>query len=294
MLSSDGGASGPLAAYLDPNSLQTSSSSAGIQRALVEMGLSESEARNYLSGVRSGYTLETAIVDDARADEALAIMKAHAPSRARPSRKNANANANASGSLEGTSNRTETVVPVVAERLDVGKREVAAGGIRVTETVKTVPVEQDVTLRQETVDVERRPADRPVSAGDDVFGGRTIEVTATTEEPVVEKTPRVVEEVVITKGASTRTETIRDTVRKTDIDVEDLSSSFAKHFERQYGGEGRRFDDYAPAYEYGRQLSGSEWSSVEPDARARWEAGRPGTWDRFKAAIRHAWENAKH
>jgi len=71
------------------------------------------------------------------------------------------------------------------------------------------------------VDIERRPVDRPVAAGDDAFRERTVEAAARREEAVVSKEARVTEEVVVRKTADERTETVRDTVRRTEVEVED-------------------------------------------------------------------------
>ena len=119
--------------------------------------------------------------------------------------------------------RGEVRIPVVEEGIDVGKREVRRGGVRVHNRIEEVPVEQDVRLREERVHVDRRPVDRPVTDADfDTFKEGTIEVTETAEEPVVSKRARVAEEVVINKEVGERTETVRDTVRRTDVDVEDI------------------------------------------------------------------------
>jgi len=118
----------------------------------------------------------------------------------------------------------EVKVPIVEEELRVGKREVDRGGVRVDVDVEEVPVEEQVRLREETVRVERRAVDRPVSDADAAtFQEGTFEVRETDEEAIVDKQARVVEEVVIDKDVEERTETIRDTVRRTDVDVEDLS-----------------------------------------------------------------------
>jgi stress response protein YsnF len=77
-----------------------------------------------------------------------------------------------------------------------------------------------VQLRDERVHVERRPVDRPVREGDK-FDEVVIEVTETREEPVVGKQERVVEEVVVSKDVQERTETVRDTVRRKDVEVEE-------------------------------------------------------------------------
>ena len=128
----------------------------------------------------------------------------------------------------------EEVIPVVEERLVVGKRDVARGGVRVRSYVTETPVHEQVRLRNERVNVERRTVDQPLSAADgDAFRERTIDMTATGEEAVVGKTARVVEEVVVSKTADSRVEQIDDTVRRTDVDVdrdEDVSTDRGSTF----------------------------------------------------------------
>ena len=79
-----------------------------------------------------------------------------------------------------------------------------------------------MTLHEEHVTVERRPVDRAITGADATFKEGTIEVTETSEVPVVTKEARVVEEVVVGKTATDRVETVRDTVRRTDVDVEQI------------------------------------------------------------------------
>jgi uncharacterized protein (TIGR02271 family) len=113
------------------------------------------------------------------------------------------------------------VVERAEEQLRVGKREVGGGRVRVRSYVVERPVEEQVNLRQERVDIERRPVDRPVEPGDAVFQEKEIEASERGEEAVVDKQARVVEEVGIRKDVETRTETVRDTVRKQEVEVED-------------------------------------------------------------------------
>jgi len=121
--------------------------------------------------------------------------------------------------------RSEERIPVVEERLRVGKRETSHGRIRIRSYVVETPVQEQVTLREERVHVERRPVDRPVGAADDAqFRERTIEATETGEEAVVSKEARVKEEVVVRKEAEERTQTVSDTVRRTEVKVEDERS----------------------------------------------------------------------
>ncbi|WP_237481848.1 DUF2382 domain-containing protein [Lichenibacterium dinghuense] len=116
----------------------------------------------------------------------------------------------------------EDVVQVVEERLNVGKRAVSRGKVRLHSYVVEREVSEDVTLRDETVSIDRHAVDRPVTAlGEDAFRERTIELEEIDEEAVVAKTARVVEEIGIRKDVSDRVETVRDTVRSTKVDIED-------------------------------------------------------------------------
>jgi stress response protein YsnF len=117
----------------------------------------------------------------------------------------------------------EVAIPIVEEELRVGKREVEGGGVRVNTRIEETPVNEQVTLRDETVDVHRRRVDRPVSEADlNAIQEGTFEVRETDEQAVVDKTARVVEEVVIDKDVQERTQTINDTVRRTDVDVDQI------------------------------------------------------------------------
>jgi uncharacterized protein (TIGR02271 family) len=128
----------------------------------------------------------------------------------------------------GIANATteEATLPVIEEELKVGKRQVRAGGVRVYTRTTERPVEEQINLKEERATVERRPVDRPASAAD-IAGieEKTVEVIETTEEPVVSKTARVVEEVVIGKEVRERTESVGDIVRRTDVEVEQLDSN---------------------------------------------------------------------
>ena len=86
------------------------------------------------------------------------------------------------------------------------------------------PVEQDIRLREEHARVERHPVDRPATEAElgEAFKEKSVELRETAEEPVVAKTARVVEEVEVGKDVSERTEQIQDSVRRTDVEVEDM------------------------------------------------------------------------
>jgi uncharacterized protein (TIGR02271 family) len=219
------------------------------------------------------------------------------------------------GTQTGPDVAGEKVLPVIEEELQVGKRTVERGGVRVVQRVTEKPVQESVQLHDERVTVERRPVDPATGAAAvdaDGMQERTIEVRETVEEPVVAKTARVVEEVVIGKEQRDRTETVQDTVRRTDVEVEQMGAQaagssrtgamaddadFRTHWQSSYAQTGGRYEDYAPAYQYGSTLGaderyrGQRWDAIEPQVRADWEAQHAGNpWEKTKDAVRVGWE----
>lgn len=221
----------------------------------------------------------------------------------------------------------ERVIPVVQEELEVGKRQVDLGAVRVVSRMVETPVKESVTLREEHASIERRPVDRPASEADlNALRDQSIEVHETAEKAVVNKTARVVEEVVVGKTASEHTEQISDTVRNTVVDVQndsravtggstgsmmgttadnmaatrtsaDFDDDFRSDWNTRYASMGGTYDDYAPAYRYGSTLGSDSrykdrsWADIETNARSDWQTQYPSSdWERFKAAVRHGWE----
>ena len=124
----------------------------------------------------------------------------------------------------------EIALSVIEEQLNIGTRVVQRGGVRVHTTVTSRPVEEQVTLREENVTVNRRPVNREVSDADMAnFKDGDFTVTTQAEEAVVGKESRVVEEVVIGKKTTEREETIRDTVRRTNVEVDEINTGEAAH-----------------------------------------------------------------
>ena len=203
--------------------------------------LPDEDRHTYEEGVRRGGVLLTADVDDDRADEAVKVLEdaktVDIDDRSGEWRSSgwdypavgaaAGMGAMGGDALRDTNRERETgsereeVIPVVEEQLVVGKRDVNRGGVRVRSYVTETPVHEQIRLRNERVNVERRAVDQPLSAADgDAFRERTIDMTATGEEAVVGKTSRVVEEVVVSKSAEEHVEEIDDTVRRTDVEVD--------------------------------------------------------------------------
>ncbi|MCS0633186.1 YsnF/AvaK domain-containing protein [Telluria mixta] len=295
----------------------------GMWASIKNAFLPEEDRHVYEEGVRRGGLLLVADVDDDEVDEAVrALEDGHLGSVDIDERANqwksegwvppvtgaagaatvaaADRDAPAAGTTGG-----EAHVPVVEEQLIVGKREVERGGVRVRSYMTEQPVHEQIRLREERVNVERHAVDRPADA--DALREQAIEVRATGEEAVVQKTARVVEEVLVGKEVTQRQENVSDTVRHTEVQVERLGGSaqaddtyYRTHYASTYGAAGGSYDDYAPAYSYGTQMrsdaryQGRQWDDVEPDLRTDWESSHGSaagsTWEKVKAAVRHGWD----
>lgn len=115
---------------------------------------------------------------------------------------------------------TGKTIPVIEEELEVGKREVETGGVKIRSRIIERPVEEHLRLREEHVEVNRKPVDRPATEADfQNFKEGETELTERAEVPVVNKEARVVEEVSMKKKTTERDQTIKDRVRETDVDV---------------------------------------------------------------------------
>ncbi len=218
------------------NSVQVMTSDARdkVLNALTGVGVPSDDAHLYAEGVRRGSALVVGTVEDNQADQAVAILdrnntididklgsryretgytgyNASQPSYTEPDL-----------SAERDLNKQITI-PIVEEQLQVGKREVQRGGARIHTFVTERPVEADVTLREEHVTVTRQAVDRAATDAD--FQNKDITLTEMAEEAVVGKTSRVVEEVVVGKTATERTETVHDTVRRTDVEVDEVDTN---------------------------------------------------------------------
>jgi len=206
---------------------------AQLDARLMDAGIPQRDASLFADGVQQGNTLVVVqgVADD-DAEEAAMIMDRHnvvdlgrrQPNYQRMSLERTTARAGAGPVNTNLYEGNELAVPIIEEELHVGKRAVERGGVRVRTRVEEVPVNEQVTLRDEEVRVERRRVDRPVSEADlaSIQEG-TFEVRETDEEAVVDKQARVVEEVVVKKDVAERTETVQDTVRRTDVDIQDVA-----------------------------------------------------------------------
>ena len=117
------------------------------------------------------------------------------------------------------SSQAEEIIPLAEETLIVGKQTVTSGTTTVRRVVVETPVQQQVSLYDERVIVERRKPVTDAATGE-TLTELTIEMIATTEVPVVGKSVKVREEVVVRRERTSRVETVRDTVRRDEIEIE--------------------------------------------------------------------------
>ncbi|HKG67740.1 MAG TPA: PRC and DUF2382 domain-containing protein [Segetibacter sp.] len=120
-------------------------------------------------------------------------------------------------------NDEQATIPVIEEKLQVGKQEVAKGGIRLRSRIVENEVQENIKLREEKIRVERTPVDRAANVTD--LKEEQVEFTERAEVPVVSKEARVVEEVSLNKEVTEKEESIKDTVRSTKVDIEKTDNS---------------------------------------------------------------------
>jgi len=178
----------------------------GLAEELADRGLEMQRARQYAGAVMRGGIVVAAEAE--KADEALAVMNRF--------------ELKAPEELLGGGETVERAQSV-EEELRVGKQQVT-GGKRLVTSITEREVEKPVTLHEEEVEVERSREDRRLSSdeADQAFREETVELTATSERPVVSKEARVTGEVALRKRAVERREVVRDTVRRQDVDVETI------------------------------------------------------------------------
>ena len=180
---------------------------------ITEHGFGKEDAREFAEAAGKGKTLVAARVPEEKLERAVAIMERFETYQDR-----------------GSQGAGAEAVQVVEEELSVGKRKVASGGVRITTSVSERPVKETVRLREEHVGAERRSADRVLSAeeAEAAFKEKTVEMRGTREKAEVRKEARVVGEVALTKETKERQQTVTDTVRRTDVEVEEIEGSSRK------------------------------------------------------------------
>jgi len=130
-------------------------------------------------------------------------------------------------SLTGDESEAD-ILRLAEEQVEVGKRLVSEGSTRVRRYTVTDTVSEDISLHEQHADIFRRSVNEPALAGEVDWSEKTVEVAETHEQPVINKTTHVKEEVVVRTDGSDRTETINDTVRRQEVDIDHARSGLER------------------------------------------------------------------
>jgi uncharacterized protein (TIGR02271 family) len=260
----------------------------------------------YLEGVRQGGTLVTATVEDAQVAEASEIMARYQVvnilqrwEQMRHSR----------GELQLSAPGGERqVLEVIEEELTIDKQQVERGRLRIYTRISERDVTEQVTLRDETLRIQRRPVNRRIAVDSATFSSRAFEIGEIDEIAVVNKYARVIEEVHLTKEIIEKLETVRATLRRSDVEIDTppavadyaaYGEAFRGYHRSSEAGTVGNYEAFEPAFRYGHQLAATEpfrgmpWSEIEPDARKLWEEKNPESWAQFGDSVHFAWETVR-
>lgn len=203
---------------------------------------------------------------------------------------------------------------VIEENIQVGKRTVEKGGVKVEKVVEEKPFREEVSLREEHVEISRNPVNRAATSAElrDGFEDETFVLKERAEEVLVKKDARVVEEVTLGKRVEMETEVVSDTIRRVDVRIEEIDNfgdasmryeafrpAYQKHYSTNYSTLGS-FEEFENAYRYGhayganKEMRGMSFRDSESTLRSDWE-GRYGksTWDKFSDAVEHGWNSIR-
>src|SRR5258707_889002 len=200
---------------------------AGLWRRLFGRNVGDHESAVYGRTIESGGAVLTLRTADREVSGARKILDVHnpvdvkerAPARgvAPPATRTA-----ATQPVPTAKLTKEEVLRLAEEQLDVGKRQVETGRARIRRFVTERPVEAQVTLHEEHAEMMRRAVTDPSLLKDVDWADKVIEITETAEQAVVTKSAHVAEEVVVRREGSDRVETVRDTVRRQQVELERL------------------------------------------------------------------------
>ena len=183
-------------------------------------GSDSDDSRHHTDAAKAGTVVTVHATTREEAERAADILDDHGT---------VNVNERMNMSDDTTTERTSTdgdqTIDVIQEEMNVGKRDVKTGGVRVRSRIVERPVEETLRLRTEHVRVERNAVNRPATEKELAsLKDSEIEVTEHAESAVVSKEARVVEEITIDKDVEEHDEVISDTVRTTEVDIEETES----------------------------------------------------------------------
>lgn len=116
------------------------------------------------------------------------------------------------------------VVPLHEETLEATVRPVDQGVVRIHKRVEEVPAERLVEVGRDEIAIERVRVDRPVEAAPEPwYEGETLVIPVIEEELVTQTRLVVREEIRVTRRRVAEQQSVRDTVRREIIEIEDAT-----------------------------------------------------------------------
>jgi uncharacterized protein (TIGR02271 family) len=194
----------------------------GIWKRLFGRDLEHDEASVLGSSFKDGCVIVVVRAPESQAPTVMSLLDRHKPVDVLD-RAKAYASTGATAATEPRTpvkSADQEMLRLAEEQINVGKRLVESGHTRVRRFVVEKPVDANITLHEEHVEVIRHAVSDPANVTDTDWSDKTIEVTDTMEEAVVNKTAHLIEEVVIRKQGSDRTQTVHDTIRHQEVLVE--------------------------------------------------------------------------
>jgi len=188
-----------------------SASAADLRSSLSDLGIDKADIDALAGALDRKALILTASVPDDQGNVVIEAMTTHG--------------ASGTDRYDGPDDEAVETLQEAEETMGVAKTATTTG-VRARTTITERPVQQTITLRDETVEAHRRAADRELSGeeAEAAFQERTVEVTGVSEEAEIRKAARLIGEVEITKSTQERKETLRDTVRKTEVETERLDT----------------------------------------------------------------------
>jgi len=200
---------------------------AGLTGALIGMGIPEEDAAYYDTEFKSGKIIAT-VKADGRYDEAWDILHRYGAynrdtmdASQATSAVHGTSASHTTAATTGVPNRTAggTSMRLHEEQLDVNKRPVEAGEVKVRKEVVTEKKTVEVPVQREEVVIQRHPATGRASSAD-IRPGEEIRIPVSEEQVDVQKRTVATEEVNVGKRKVQDTERVSADVRKEQVKVE--------------------------------------------------------------------------
>jgi len=213
--------------------INTDFKDAGLWRRLFGRDIGMNQSSVYSRAIESGGAVLTLRLPEADVPRAMKVLDVHPPQNLNetaadwdavrvPTSKAAALSPQSPKPANTITTEKEEVLQLAEEHLDVAKRQVETGKARIRRFVIEEPVESRVTLHEEHAAMLRRPVTNGGTIKDVDWTDKTIEITETAERAVISKIARIVEEVVVRRQGSDHVETVRDKVRRQQVEIEHL------------------------------------------------------------------------